>query len=820
MVAIESESHNWELYKENAAPLERGRNVTALTSALAPSSSNSLQRQEQDANIQNFERLVKPSEKFLKLFKDEEKAQSDSMGPMDEDKIQELLVKCKVNQDPLVHWLRYIKYHEETYPSDTNNQFLLMERCTQTMIHHPKYTNDTRFIRVCVLYADKTSDPHEQFKFFHKHKIGSQTAIFWLAWAWVAEKKNDFPFAEKIFRKAIQKKAHPIDKVNERYKQFQRRMSRHWLNANAAKASSVYDGEDEEESSNKRSVLVGLTEEGVRQNHRGIGVNTAASRQFGIQTNSLGNNSNQPSNNDAQPIGGFRIFADEGQEHVEGYDLNRSGEHDDENTPIPQLVRQQERSKENIQKSEAWNERGGLYGNRYSDDDIAQGASSVVQRWAGNGGDSIVAGGTSSRPAFAVFVDEDCNSNKSEDAKQHKQSKTSERGGLRQRLDESSSRQPLPRSLGTSKSNLNGKAALSEKPPKDKDEKQSIKTGFNKKLISKDVNGDECCFEEHRMRNGSFRRMTGAYNFNLLHQVNQDPSSMSMSMDSCMDIDDASDVDEVEMEDDSIPKCPTSKIEENEDDKSKGNSIIPRQPSRKVLFGTNNSIIANQSYADNSRMNNTSTASSTLDERDAVGVFGDKEETVNTKFAALELSRMFSSPVNQSNLCTSRVISDKPLFSANEIESPKKETFSIFHDEIAEGSHSPQGGVLAIFEDNSKSKRVSGKQTSSLPIYEDESSSDDDSYNGEERGGDTASFADLLSIMKDASPRNFKTKNSEISIFCDDESNADVLDLNENIASTAAFGDISFIPREGETVDLQEKMGKLSLAKKRKGLNK
>ena len=816
MVAIESETHNWELYKENAAPLERGRNVTALTNALAPSSSNSSQRQEQDVNIQNFERLVKPSEKFLKLFKENEKTQNDSLSAMDEDKVQELLRKCKVDQDPLVHWLRYIKYHEETYPSDTNNQFLLMERCTQTMIHHPKYANDTRFIRVCVLYADKTSDPHEQFKFFHKHKIGSKTAIFWLAWSWVAEKKKDFPFAEKIFRKAIQKKAQPIDKVNERYKQFQRRMSRHWLNANAAKASSVYDGEDEEDSSNKRSALVGLTEEGVRQNHRGAAVNSIASRQPGLQISSLGNSSKHASNNEAPPIGGFQIFADDGEENI-GYDLNRSGGQEDENIPIPQLVRQQERTKENIQISEAWNERGGLYGNRSSDDDIAQGASSVVQRWAGNGSDSIVAGGTSSRPAFAVFVDEDCtsNSHKPDAAKQHKQSKTSERGGLRQRLDDSISRQPLPRSLGSSKSNVNGKAGLSEKPPKDKDEKQSIKTGFNKKLIGKDLSGHECCFEEHRMRNGSFRKMTSAYNFNLLHQVQQDPSSMSMSIDSCMDIDETSEVDEGEMADGSIPESSTCDKEENDDHPCDGNSMVPRQPSRKVLFGTNNSVISNQSYVDNSRINNISTASSTLDERDAVGVFGDKEETVNTKFAALELSRMFSSPVNQSNLCTSRVISDKPLFSANEIESPKKETFSIFRDELAEGSCSPQEGAFAIFEDNRKSKSVPKKQASSLPIYEDESSSDDDSYNGEERDGDTASFADILSIMKDASPRNFKTENPEISIFCDDESNGNALDLNDNTAATAAFGDISFIPREGETVDLQEKMGKLALAKKR-----
>lgn len=817
MVRAESEYHNWELYKENAAPLERGRNVSKLSNALEPSSINYTQRQEQDLNIQSFERLVRPSEKFLKLYK-ERLEHHDNTHPISDEEVQELLLKCKVDKDPLVHWLRYIKYHEDTYPSDTNNQFLLMERCTQTMIYHPKYINDTRFIRVCVLYADKTTDPHEQFKFFHTHKIGSTTAIFWLAWAWVAEKKKDFPFAEKIFRKAIQKKAQPVDKVNERYKQFQRRMSRHWLNANAANSENVYDEEVPEIDPNKRSALVGLTEEAIKQNNRSAAINPTGRNAFPL-------NAKTNLNKEVSTKGGFNIFADDGNDHDGRYDLNNSGAYGDENAPIPKLVKQNERSKENIQTSEAWNERGGLNVYRemtlQNEDNYVQGASSVVQRWAGTGGDSIIAGGTSSRTAFAVFIDEDCNakSGSSDERKLAKTSKTAERGGLRQRGEDFSIRQSLSRGLGVNKSEIKKdhivKSAETSDDNKNKDGKQSVKTGFDKKLISKDKNDDECCFAEHRFRNLSHSvQLSSSFNFNLLHKTQSDSNAMSMSIDSCMDLDDTTGLNDDEMEasklESSLNQDRLSRIDETE---YRNISTLHDRQTRKVLFGANTNAL---DYS--AKMNNTSTNSSTVEERDAVGVFGDREETVNTKFAALELSRMFSSPINHSNLCMTRLASDKLLFSANHAKDSNENGFSIFRDEHPTNSFVSDGGDgFPIFKDEVDPKKIQSKSFTALPAFKDDSSIDDDSYDGEERDGDTASFADILNIMKEASPKRNSIRNQKLglSIFCDDDSNHDGHDLYQSATSTAAFGDISFIPCEGETVDLQEKLRKMTIAKTR-----
>jgi hypothetical protein len=68
------------------------------------------------------------------------------------------------DKDPLVHWLSYIKFLQDSYPSDTQHSFLLMERCTRTFVGVEEYRNDRRFIRVCVLYAEHTSSPADVFK--------------------------------------------------------------------------------------------------------------------------------------------------------------------------------------------------------------------------------------------------------------------------------------------------------------------------------------------------------------------------------------------------------------------------------------------------------------------------------------------------------------------------------------------------------------------------------------------------------------------------------------------------------------------------------
>ena len=151
----------WELRKENAAPLARGRNAAALSKALSSSSAvDHDARRTNDKRLRQFERLVRPSERAAELVAERAEAGrpiEKTMDPM------ELLRELKNDEqheadaadaaadaalvaaastpeqdDPLVHWLSYIKFHQEAYPSDTRAQFLLMERCTRTVVAFPR----------------------------------------------------------------------------------------------------------------------------------------------------------------------------------------------------------------------------------------------------------------------------------------------------------------------------------------------------------------------------------------------------------------------------------------------------------------------------------------------------------------------------------------------------------------------------------------------------------------------------------------------------------------------------------------------------------
>jgi hypothetical protein len=47
-------------------------------------------------------------------------------------------------------------------------------------------------------YADCLTNSGELFKFLYKNEIGTGLAVFWIAWAWVAEYTGDFPLADKV----------------------------------------------------------------------------------------------------------------------------------------------------------------------------------------------------------------------------------------------------------------------------------------------------------------------------------------------------------------------------------------------------------------------------------------------------------------------------------------------------------------------------------------------------------------------------------------------------------------------------------------------
>jgi hypothetical protein len=362
----------WEASKENAAPLQRGRNVHALETSLQMDSP-ARRRQEKEKMVQHYEALVRPSE--------EESHQQEH------------------DDDPLIHWLSYIKFHQDAFPSDTHAQFLLMERCTRALLHVQEYKHDVRFIRVCVTYADQTSSPAHVFKYLHQHSVGTETALFWMAWAWVAETRGDYDFAEKVFRKGIQKRAKPLDKLQQRHRQFQRRFAKHVLQQQQQQQEEEEEySNDDDDGQGGRGTLAGLTEERVRRNDRRVStdenhvpVSSRARRHRHGNNRSSSSSSTTTShatfidrtvvdrrhdrpdlnknNNHANAASGFEIFVDDSQDNDGGYNLDQShvqqqqqddDSHDDSHHQQRVLEREEERRKENTASAEPWNRRGGL----------------------------------------------------------------------------------------------------------------------------------------------------------------------------------------------------------------------------------------------------------------------------------------------------------------------------------------------------------------------------------------------------------------------------------------------------------------------------
>lgn len=337
-----SANPSWEHSKENAAPLQRGRNIATLQrdSALKP-------REHSGDMINKFEELVRPSEAPHII---------------------------EMNDDPLVHWLAYIRFYQNTFPTDMHDQFLLMERCTRALVKMKQYADDDRFIAVCAKYADKTKDPAQVFKYLYSQKVGVQTALFWIAWAYVAEKDNDFPFAEKIFQKGIKKNAQPQQTLKVRYKQFQRRMSRHWLNLSQR---NDHLDEEEEAPSRPRTVLGGISRDRLRRNDRGHNTQRGPIQRMSSRQNGPVTQSNR------QTDGSFAIYVEEGVSGENEFLDQSFVEHE------RVIERNADRKKENTMEAERWNERGGLHTT----------SSHRTQPRART---------RKPPPAFAVFVDEEC----------------------------------------------------------------------------------------------------------------------------------------------------------------------------------------------------------------------------------------------------------------------------------------------------------------------------------------------------------------------------------------------------------------------------
>lgn len=189
----------WESSKENVQPLKKGRSVKKLSESKL---------------LENP--IHNDSSKTLQLKEREFEA--------------ELLLVKDNNIALLEKYLEYFKWVRDSYPTQNDKSLKLLERCTVDLKEDKTLKNDIRFVKFWIEYADLVRSPNDIFAYMNSNKIGDKCSLFWIAWAFVTEKAENFKLTDQIFQKGIRHLAEPKDQLQKRYQQFQRRLARHYLN--------------------------------------------------------------------------------------------------------------------------------------------------------------------------------------------------------------------------------------------------------------------------------------------------------------------------------------------------------------------------------------------------------------------------------------------------------------------------------------------------------------------------------------------------------------------------------------------------------------
>jgi spindle assembly checkpoint component MAD3 len=149
---------DWETCKENVLPVKAGRSVAHINSALNTSTSGGFlsQEKERQATMSTFDRQI------------------DSFLNRDE--------ASRDNSELLNVFTSYFKYARTEYPSSQDKALKVLERCTLLLKDDDAMRNDCRFVKLWIEYADMVPTPNDVFSFMNSNKIGSQMALFWIAW--------------------------------------------------------------------------------------------------------------------------------------------------------------------------------------------------------------------------------------------------------------------------------------------------------------------------------------------------------------------------------------------------------------------------------------------------------------------------------------------------------------------------------------------------------------------------------------------------------------------------------------------------------------
>ncbi|CCL99610.1 uncharacterized protein FIBRA_01628 [Fibroporia radiculosa] len=185
-----------EAAKENIQPLASGRRVTALSAIL---STPHAQRESRLAAARNRHRI------------------NVEVALEDDD------------DDPLEAYCRFVYWTVENYPqghSAESGLLELLEEATRVLKDNSggKWRGDMRYLKLWVLYASYVEKPAIVFKFCMVNEIGTSHALLYEAYATVLERAGRRTEADEVYLLGIARRATPLEQLESRHREFQKRM--------------------------------------------------------------------------------------------------------------------------------------------------------------------------------------------------------------------------------------------------------------------------------------------------------------------------------------------------------------------------------------------------------------------------------------------------------------------------------------------------------------------------------------------------------------------------------------------------------------------
>ena len=318
--------NQWEYSKENVVPIKRGRSVKGLVNSLQ---AIEVAQGNKEAEVVQATAVTSQFEAKLKSI------QESSDSSQKDDMLLDV-------------YLKHYKWIRDTYPSDNTKSLTFLERATFDLKDNESCRNNPMFVKMWCEYADSVRNPGEIFSFMQSNKIGDKCALFWVAWAFVAEKAQNYNMTDQIFQKGIKRQANPKDMLQKRYQQFQRRMTRIMLDREANGESMDLNEPSAANRDKTRKALCTLGKFQVATGSSRL-PRSNLTQQGGIVGNTSSSGNRQPS---TRPNETFDIFADGSGPRADSQ-LN-------ENSNWKTLAKNKDSRKENVAQAQKWSESGGI----------------------------------------------------------------------------------------------------------------------------------------------------------------------------------------------------------------------------------------------------------------------------------------------------------------------------------------------------------------------------------------------------------------------------------------------------------------------------